>query len=117
MADLTLTPEQDAYLEELLDSLLGMTEEIMERADELEASPELSAEQKDARAEINAVARASLREKFLPEVAAMPPEEIAEQLQAVRNVVSKRAWFATEPQALVSGRERRVLGESTPQEA
>jgi len=95
-----LTSEQDAYLEEFLDHLLGMAEAAGRRANEIGAaeglpmaSPELMASKPD----ITPLIRAELRGHLAPQIAKLSTEDLEERMASIREKsVEWMADFAAE---------------------
>ena len=82
-----LTPEQDAYLEELLDHLFSMTEAAGRRANEIalaEGLPTLSPEERALRPKDEPQYRVELRRHLAPHVAELSSEDLVEKTAAIR---------------------------------
>jgi len=86
----TLTTEQEAYLEEFLDHLLGMAKAAGRRANEvaiaegeLEASPELK-EMMASKPDIEPEIRAELRRHLAPQMAKLSNEDLEERMATIR---------------------------------
>jgi len=82
-----LTPEQDAYLEEFLDHLIGMAEAAGRRANEIgvaEGLPTLTPEERAAKPDTGPQIRAELRRHLAPQIAQLSSGDLKEKMSSIR---------------------------------